>query len=451
MNNVLLFGFETVVNIYQSFLTVYFLTGCMEYKERYSKKYIYMIGMMIEFILLELALVFVAYEEFGSFIYFISFVVFSIIYLKGTFLEKIVYSVIFFSIIVACSFLGVSIVGMLYGKAYEHIVEHFDIARYISMAIVQVLLYIVAKTVVNIVHRKKVGKNIWSSVAVVIISLISAAILFFLNRIVVGKDEKYTFFYSLAMVICVIAIVLAAFIVYGISEKNYEINLRQGIELNALKRQEYDVEQINKNATEIEKISHEMNKVMMTLHGLLDSGEYEKAKSFTLQFQKEENKILRRKKFTENIVLNYLINDRLDICEKKGIDMTCLINGDIDGVNDVDIHCVFTNLVDNAIEAVENLDKKHIEVAVQGNDTTLVMEVCNNVKGNVLKDNPTFKTTKKQHKGHGYGILNVKNIVEKYGGNIEYCQKTEDIISCQVVFLKHSRQKMSIRATTIEK
>lgn len=66
-------------------------------------------------------------------------------------------------------------------------------------------------------------------------------------------------------------------------------------------------------------------------------------------------------------------------------------------------------------------DEKHIEI-----------EIGNSVKEDVLKTNPGMCTTKKNKKMHGYGLQNVRDVVQRYDGNIEYGIKMQNYLVCKI-------------------
>jgi sensor histidine kinase YesM len=49
----------------------------------------------------------------------------------------------------------------------------------------------------------------------------------------------------------------------------------------------------------------------------------------------------------------------------------------------------------------------------------LIISVTNPIDKNKIYDNPHFKTTKKDKRKHGFGLLSVKNIVDKCSGTFE--------------------------------
>ena len=75
--------------------------------------------------------------------------------------------------------------------------------------------------------------------------------------------------------------------------------------------------------------------------------------------------------------------------------------------------------MDNAIYAVDNYDKKEITVVIKYINKALFIRIENTFNGKINKNKEIFKTIKNDKKNHGYGLKNVKRIVELYNGQID--------------------------------
>ncbi len=88
-------------------------------------------------------------------------------------------------------------------------------------------------------------------------------------------------------------------------------------------------------------------------------------------------------------------------------------------ISGVDLSIILGNAIDNAIEATEKLENeldKIVEVGVFYKGKQVLITVENKVRENI--DTEIFRSSKGEH--HGYGIINMKAIVEKYNGTIDF-------------------------------
>lgn len=87
---------------------------------------------------------------------------------------------------------------------------------------------------------------------------------------------------------------------------------------------------------------------------------------------------------------------------------------------DMDLVIVLANCLDNAIEAVEKLEKtglRRIKVVILSDEAGISLMVENPVSKELTLDD--LQTTKDEKDKHGFGIKNIKSIVEKYEGNFQ--------------------------------
>ena len=98
----------------------------------------------------------------------------------------------------------------------------------------------------------------------------------------------------------------------------------------------------------------------------------------------------------------------------------------------MDMYILLENLCDNAIEASEKCDHPIIQLQIMPEGKKLYIEIGNSTKENVLKNNPDMNTTKEAINSHGFGLMNVRDIINKYDGKMEYDQQGDNYLMCKV-------------------
>ena len=133
---------------------------------------------------------------------------------------------------------------------------------------------------------------------------------------------------------------------------------------------------------------------------------------------------------TGNQVLDVILTTKSLQCEKKEITLNAMIDGNIlSGIHVKDICSLFGNVLDNAIEAtqqVEDKTKRLITLSVRKRNRFIIVECENYV------DDPKFgnmgtggslekilKTTKLDVSHHGFGLKSITQVAEKYGGAMQ--------------------------------
>ena len=132
---------------------------------------------------------------------------------------------------------------------------------------------------------------------------------------------------------------------------------------------------------------------------------------------------------TGNVNIDALIQDKLIYCNSVGIEFTSLVDGDaFKDLAGSDVYFLLTNIIDNAIEATENIQEQEhrvITLTASNKQGILVIEETNYYHGQLeFNSDKSIKTTKQENKKyHGYGTKSIAYIVKKYDGTMEYDTK----------------------------
>lgn len=124
----------------------------------------------------------------------------------------------------------------------------------------------------------------------------------------------------------------------------------------------------------------------------------------------------------ENEILATILTVKKMICKNKEIEFEHEITCGPIHIEDMDLNTVVSNLLDNAIEASEKceLNQRKIVFKIKDVKQFLAIECSNTCKMKQAGKKHIFQTTKDNKDEHGYGIENIKEIVEKYGGQAEF-------------------------------
>lgn len=126
---------------------------------------------------------------------------------------------------------------------------------------------------------------------------------------------------------------------------------------------------------------------------------------------------------TGSDVLDTVLMDKYLYCEQHDISWTCMADGsNLNFMDPVDLYVLFANALDNAIEAVQQLDdpkQRAISVSVYTKYHMVFLQIENYYKDALKFDNELPKTTKPEKELHGFGLKSVQYTAEKYGGSMQ--------------------------------
>ncbi|WP_207708370.1 ATP-binding protein, partial [Paraclostridium sordellii] len=143
--------------------------------------------------------------------------------------------------------------------------------------------------------------------------------------------------------------------------------------------------------------------------------------SIELNFKKYDNF---KQDFTSgSMIVDSILKNKVLVCEEKSIDFDINVDFSKNEFMDmIDICIIFSNIIDNAIEACEkieipNLDKE-IRLYSKYIDEFCIIVIENTKTNEIIKNNTSFLTSKKDSSIHGIGLNNVRKSVEKYSGEL---------------------------------
>lgn len=164
--------------------------------------------------------------------------------------------------------------------------------------------------------------------------------------------------------------------------------------------------------------AHEFKNHMDCIQGLLRENEITKAMEYVNNIN--ENVENNMNYFnTSNPVINAVINQKFR--QAKELDIAVIIALDqLDEVNiqEEDLVVLLANLLNNAIEACEKLDKekRFIKFKFVREDKKYIISIKNPVRETIMMEHDQIRTSKDNPLEHGVGLLNIKNIIGKYHG-----------------------------------
>lgn len=196
---------------------------------------------------------------------------------------------------------------------------------------------------------------------------------------------------------------------------------------NAMMKEKMDMEykyysKMKENQESIRNLYHDMRNHMMCISNLENKKDL--LKEYIAELNYEIDKC--NSSFdTGNMIVDIILNEKKDICISKGIDFTANIEFSKCGfIKANDICTIFSNLIDNAIEACDKIEdlKLNKEIIIKSsyiNQNFFVMKVENTKNNKLNINNGNIVTDKEDKLLHGIGIDNIKRVVYTYDGEVD--------------------------------
>lgn len=205
-------------------------------------------------------------------------------------------------------------------------------------------------------------------------------------------------------------------------------SIRLEAERNNLKLQQEYYEELERNQTEIRKLRHDMNHHLSVIKDLFYSENRMEAEEY---FKEVESQIaVQNRVFCKNSIVNAVLNAKCSQAAGQGID--CFFHVDLHNIQSIDsvsLCSLFSNTLDNAIEAslkVRDPGARKISVKARSTDSGYFSYEISNQKANpIVEKNGHILSDKKDAKSHGLGIRNIREIIDRYNGTLDISY-TED-------------------------
>ena len=405
--------------------------GC---KDKYNKKCVSAAGILITFIYLTVSNYIAYFESVGIYVYMAYSLIFSFVVLGGSVIEKIFYNVMMICCLVGSALLGGGLISLVVKKDFLNAIPFGTIFRYVGVILVQILLitFLVLIVKLKTVLKEKDNKYMF------IMSMIPAISVVICCFMVYRSDKSYeqNVIYTYIAVVGIVIVNVISILLLIMEQKVYEQKIRQQVMLSAYQQKEKDIESILDMHRQNSKQRHDFKNVILLIKELIRDEQYNKATEMIDKYSEGYKNNNLTEIVSDNIVLNYLLNRKINQCREAGIDMACYILGNIAGVDDMDLYILLENLCDNAIEAAGQCEKPSIKLQIAEDNASMYIDIGNTTSDNILKNNPHMNTTKKDKNMHGFGIMNIRDIIDKYNGTINYEQQGDNYLMCRCTLEK---------------
>lgn len=192
-------------------------------------------------------------------------------------------------------------------------------------------------------------------------------------------------------------------------------------------KQQDMAEEIRRIQEQIRALKHDMKNHTLVMLSYLEENRVEEAKAYAGELLDKLNKMYTYVN-VGNSLLNYIINNKLSAAKEQGVEIKAEIeNLAFDYMDSVDFSALLNNLLDNAIHGALESKSPKLEVQISAKKGFDIITVKNSIDESVLERNPEFVSTKGEP-GHGYGMKQIRNIVEKYNGDIDIYEKENQFI-----------------------
>ena len=406
--------FEFVVNLFQSAIVLQTIRAILKDKRTGKKANLaYILFVAVLFLELSFVNFMVPFEGIGIIISILIIYIYSLLNLKGTFMQKMFWSIFVMLLIMGITTVVLSIEGCIIGKGYLDLVIQKDLYRFVGVVVIQIVLFYLTRFMIKRTKKDSTYSLKWNEwFVLLIIPVISIFTMSFVSLIIINIEEQLSPMQHIFSILSILGILMTNSLVYVLyvnMQKDHAKQLEYSILQQAFKSQEKSVEETKILYQSVRSIRHDLKQHFQVALTMLHSGKINEAVDYMEKYNDTVLDGISNKVFCDNDVVNYIINSKSKICSDRHIKIYIYIANEIPEFSDLDLCVLLGNALDNAIEGVSGDGNNEIYLEFRNVDNFFMISVKNTIINSVLEYNPNLISTK-----------NEKELVQKYNGSIEF-------------------------------
>lgn len=314
------------------------------------------------------------------------------------------------------------------------IVEH-SAFRAVSLFITKFAFFLITRMVLKIVKPHTVTLSMRELASVSVTFLATAVLSAFWVELEYASELTDISRFTAAFLVCIVAINAVNFILLSIIARKNNEAMQQTLMQVQFEEQKKMYDSVTAVYHDLQLLQHDLKNELLCVQNYIELNQTKKAVQYIENLTNTKLSAFHEYVKTGSVLLDAMINIKLNYAREHGIDVCCNIGINLEGYDENGIMILFSNAMDNAVEAALALPqpKRKIILAMENKQNYLCITIANSIGSSVLKNNAGLSTTKKNKKMHGLGTRSMKNIIEQYDGMIDYYEKKEMFVVSMMV------------------
>lgn len=363
--------------------------------------------------------------------------IYTLFFLKGNILVKLIMPVVSFVINVVISFSLIYLISFATGQTIEQLILESSVYRYFLVAMVNITNVTMLLILLRL-SKKEIKITKWTDAIAFIIVPSVAIFIIYCTFFVLAKTGYRSDIMLFLMLICLSMVIITVIVWLMMSRlsKDNEIKTKLLLSEQREKLYEENVIQTNAQIEKVVKVKHDMKNHLMCIGSLISENNLEEAKKLCSSVFADMSTI-NTPLNTANPLLNAIVNVEYEKASACGIEFITIIKDELRALtNTHEIVSIIGNLCDNAIEYLCTVPDKYrqMKLEITTYNNYYIITCKNKIIKSVLAENPSLKSHKEDYDVHGKGTKILKNIAEKYEGDLKVYE--DDGFFCSSIIIK---------------
>ncbi|MEE1050099.1 MAG: GHKL domain-containing protein [Clostridia bacterium] len=412
----------------QLFMLVWLVTRLFDYKYKKYNKSCFMaawIVVMFETIFINYIAV---YDSFLSGMVIITLVIYCQLFFKGKVYIHAFVSFFAMAIIFTVGSITIFSVSYISGVEPEFLMSEFSAWRLIIICVSKLMEFCAFRTIIYINEEYSLSVKEW--ILFITVAAMTWCVVTFMTKAALLAPEILPFAFYASIIMGMVNVLIYYFLL------RLNSDTKSKIELGMLKMQYENVKRTEENMKvfydNTYSVKHDLEKHFLVIQALADNGDNKEISEYIANVVDDTINVAHKIIFTDNDILNAIINIRLEMCRQKNIFTSIKILEDcVEYIKSEDMTVLIGNIFDNAIDAADKTVEKMIIFTMQKQGGYI--SICVENSFNTAYSNINLTTSKGNSSEHGFGVRNIKKIVDKYDGMIDFFENEAGMFCCDVL------------------
>lgn len=341
---------------------------------------------------------------------------------EGTPKEKLLCTVIYFSILAFSDAIAGLCVSAVVHKDYWSVLEANNLHKVFLFSLSKTLSVLIITLISTFSSRNRgsLPRGFWNAF-ICLFAFVLTAIVLTIDWVVIEVQNTKIMAIIAALILTILVFYLFTYFCFCYLSDYFL--MRSQSSMLAYERdmiEKYLAQKINADL-EMKILSHDFNNVLIGWKDLAEKRDYaalEQGISRYVATAKEKTL-----KDFNNTTANAIINQKILLAREKNLRLVATgIFYDTLTLDQVDLCALLGNIIDNALEAAEKLDaanERTIRLHIDRKEDYLLLSCENPYVGQMKKKSALFPTTKGDPLRHGLGLISVQKIIERNNGIME--------------------------------
>ena len=214
--------------------------------------------------------------------------------------------------------------------------------------------------------------------------------------------------------------ILLSVVTYQKIKSSHKKEREDAVLIEQMDHMKEHIAEVEARYAEIRRLKHDMGNHLTVLENLYQKKEFIEAEKYT---EKLKDRFYRKttEMNTGNPVTDIILTEKKREAKEKGIVFQCDFHyPENTNINAFDLSVILNNAITNAIENNRKNGQAYISILSYREKNAYMIEVENSFEGEIKvnEDSELPETHKKNKKEHGFGLIHIKKVAQKYYGDI---------------------------------